>query len=352
MTQRSDSVGRRFSARGGEANAALAWPPPAHDSGPFHDAQPAAPRSLADTRGAVAATVQFKDEGQPAAGQSRRRGGRSAATTLLLLVATGEAVVIAWQLLAPGLRTAPEQPVAIAPPTTAVGITADVPPLPASPAAVWEIETPLVGDLSVSTNASGEAIVIVDGARRGTAPLTIRGLSSGQHDVVLVGGGQSIQQRVAINPGGTTSLVVPLAVAPAAAGWITVTMPFEVRVAAGGEFVGSSAQERLQFAPGTHELELSNEAIGYRAIETVTVRARQVTRVQPDVPTGTLSVNALPWADVWIDGRSLGSTPLGNVAVPVGWHDIRFRHPSHGEQQRRVLVTAAEPARVGVDLRQ
>jgi hypothetical protein len=128
-------------------------------------------------------------------------------------------------------------------------------------------------------------------------------------------------------------------------------MPFEVRVMEDSELVGTSGQERLQFAPGIHHLALSNEAIGYRTIETVSVRSRQVTTVQPQVPTGTLSVNAQPWADVWIDGRPLGSTPLGNIDVPVGSHEIRLRHPALGEALRRILVTASEPARVSVDLR-
>jgi serine/threonine-protein kinase len=51
-------------------------------------------------------------------------------------------------------------------------------------------------------------------------------------------------------------------------------------------------------------------------------------------------VNATPWAEVWIDGRSLGETPLANVEVPVGEHELVFRHPDLGERRQRVVVRA------------
>jgi len=68
-------------------------------------------------------------------------------------------------------------------------------------------------------------------------------------------------------------------------------------------------------------------------------------------PMGTLSLNALPWAEVFIDGRRLGETPLGQVRVPIGAHELGFRHPQFGEQSRSVTVTADGPTRVSVDLR-
>jgi hypothetical protein len=33
-----------------------------------------------------------------------------------------------------------------------------------------------------------------------------------------------------------------------------------------------------------------------------------------------LNVNARPWANVWLDGRAVGETPLANLRVPVGEH--------------------------------
>ena len=61
---------------------------------------------------------------------------------------------------------------------------------------------------------------------------------------------------------------------------------------------------------------------------------------------GRLSVNAQPWAQVLIDDNPVGETPLANVQVPIGDHQIIFRHPQMGERRERVTVRADVPARV------
>ena len=68
-------------------------------------------------------------------------------------------------------------------------------------------------------------------------------------------------------------------------------------------------------------------------------------------PKGTVAVNAVPWAEVWIDGDRIGETPIGNLSLPIGPHEIVFRHPELGELHHAVTVTLNTPARVSVDLR-
>jgi hypothetical protein len=67
---------------------------------------------------------------------------------------------------------------------------------------------------------------------------------------------------------------------------------------------------------------------------------------------GTLSVNAQPWGEVWLDGRRIGETPIGNLPIPIGTHELVVRHPQFGERRRTVSVGVNTPARVGIDLRQ
>jgi hypothetical protein len=64
-----------------------------------------------------------------------------------------------------------------------------------------------------------------------------------------------------------------------------------------------------------------------------------------------MALNAQPWADVWIDGERIGETPIGNVAVPIGPHEVVFRHPELGEHVVRATVTLTAPTRLSVDLR-
>jgi hypothetical protein len=63
-------------------------------------------------------------------------------------------------------------------------------------------------------------------------------------------------------------------------------------------------------------------------------------------------VNALPWAEVWLDNRRIGETPIGNLQTGIGVHEVLFRHPELGERKTTVLVTLKGPARVSMDLRE
>jgi hypothetical protein len=47
----------------------------------------------------------------------------------------------------------------------------------------------------------------------------------------------------------------------------------------------------------------------------------------------------------------VGETPIGSVTVPIGIHEVVFRHPELGERRQAVTVKAGEPTKVGVDLR-
>ena len=119
----------------------------------------------------------------------------------------------------------------------------------------------------------------------------------------------------------------------------------------GGRLMGSSRTDRIMVAVGRHDLEFVNDTLGYRSTRTVDVSPGQVAVVKPDWPKGSMAVNALPWAEVSIDGERAGETPIGSVSVPIGTHEIVFRHPELGERRTTVTVTAGAPTRVSIDMR-
>jgi PEGA domain-containing protein len=82
----------------------------------------------------------------------------------------------------------------------------------------------------------------------------------------------------------------------------------------------------------------------------VDVRGGQVVPLEVSLPNGRLSINATPWAEVWIDGKSVGETPLGNLSVPLGEHEIVFRHPQFGELRRTAIVRLDVVTRVTANL--
>jgi serine/threonine-protein kinase len=83
----------------------------------------------------------------------------------------------------------------------------------------------------------------------------------------------------------------------------------------------------------------------------VQVVAGRVTAVPLALPKGTVNLNASPWAEVWLDGVRVGETPIGNLSVPIGSHEIVFRHPQLGEKRHAVSVTAGVPVRISVEMK-
>ncbi len=197
--------------------------------------------------------------------------------------------------------------------------------------------------------AGGE--VLVDGVRAGVAPLTVSSLAPGEHVVQVRRGAGTIERRVAVVAGTVTSLVFEAPSAAGVTGWITVSLPFDVQVYEGSTYVGSNQGERILVGAGRHTFDLVNESLRFRSQHTVVVGPGQTARLAVDLPQGALSVNAQPWAEVVIGGRSYGETPLANIALPIGTHEVTLRHPTLGERRELATVRLDAPNRVSVDLR-
>jgi hypothetical protein len=129
-------------------------------------------------------------------------------------------------------------------------------------------------------------------------------------------------------------------------GGVRLSAPIELKVLLGDRVLGSSADGPIVTTAGTHQLDLINTALGFRARQEVTFRAGEIRTVAIPVPRGRISLNARPWAEVWIDSSLVGQTPLANVDVPLGEHEVVFRHPELGERRQTVVVRADADARV------
>ncbi len=232
------------------------------------------------------------------------------------------------------------------------------------------------GTLTVTTEPTG-AQARVDGVAQGVTPLTVA-LTAGPHMLQLRGEHGTREISVTITAGAQVvqyvdlpketlarvsvpeALLAPPMPAPAAppaadtsslAGWIGVTGRFDVKVFEAGRLLGSSESDRIMVLAGRHDLEFVNDELGYHGVRTVQVAAGKVAAVALDTPEGAVALNAVPWAEVFIDGNSAGETPLGNVSLPIGGHDVMFRHPELGERRYRIAVTLKAPARLSVDMR-
>jgi hypothetical protein len=218
--------------------------------------------------------------------------------------------------------------------------------------------TSSLGRLAISSLPAGAAILL-DGQPRGTTPADLSDVSAGDHELVLDLNGVRIRQGVSVSAGTTTTVAVPMKpganeVAGAApveptVGGLVVKVPFEMQVFEGQTLLGVTSA-RLVLPPGPHDLRLVSETLDFEKPLHAEIFAGKTTHLPLVLPKGTLSLNATPWAEVWIDGEKVGETPIGNLSVAVGPHEIVFKNPDLGEQHHAATVKATEPVRLSVDL--
>jgi serine/threonine-protein kinase len=210
----------------------------------------------------------------------------------------------------------------------------------------------VAGRLEIGSEPPG-AMVAIDGMAQGWTPVVIPDVAPGRYRITVSAGGNAVNRTVNVTGGTTSTLVVSTApaAANAAAGWLTVESPVDMDILEDGRVVGNTRMDRLMLPVGVHRLELANAGLEFRAARTVDIDAGRTANVVIALPSGRLSVNAVPWADVSLNGASLGTTPLGDLAVPIGTHELVFRHPQLGERRQTVTVKAQTVARIGIDLR-
>ncbi len=213
---------------------------------------------------------------------------------------------------------------------------------------------PTTGGLRIQTEPA-QLTVLVDGTPRGVSPVEIDSLAPGNHEISVRTAAGTVRRSVSLKPGETLSVLLsspaPSAGTPAAAGWLTVSSPVALLLREDGRVIGTSETERLMLPAGDYDIEFSNEALGFAVRKTMHVAAGKMTATKIDLPNGVLSINAQPWAEVWVDGERVGETPIGNLPRRIGSHEVVLRHPELGERRQTVVIVVDKPTRVGVDLR-
>ncbi len=198
------------------------------------------------------------------------------------------------------------------------------------------------GQIAVETQPVG-ARVLLDGKPVGQSPVTLTEVPVGRHTITLVSASGEVTRVVKVANGKTSTVDVSIF-----AGWVAVFAPVVLEVSVDGRSIGNTEQNRLMLPAGRHELTLVNRDLGYKGVQQVEVEPGEVRSVTID-PRGPASFNAVPWAEVWLDGQKLGDTPLANVRVPIGVREFVFKNPQYGERKVTATIRADQPAAIGVD---
>lgn len=206
------------------------------------------------------------------------------------------------------------------------------------------------GTLEV-TSEPGRIALAIDGVAVGTTPLSATMLSAGEHLVSARFPTGSVDRRVRVEAGRTSTLhlIGPGGTTGSVVGWLDVTSTLPLRILEEGRLLGTTDVDRVMLPIGAHTLRFVNDETGFDVSQSVTVTAGRPTAVPIAIPTGTIAINARPWAEVFIDGERIGETPLGNLARPIGRHEVVLRHPELGERRQTVVISLRAPTRVSVD---
>jgi hypothetical protein len=205
-----------------------------------------------------------------------------------------------------------------------------------------------VGSISVVSDPPG-AQVVVDGQAYGASPIAVSSLAAGTHTVVVSNAHGSAERTIDLRGGQNTAVMFSL-LKTAQAGWLQVMAPFDLQLMERGEVIGTSGTTRIMLPAGRHDVEVVNQALEYYESRRVVVTGGKTATLRVDAPEVAININARPWADVIVDGRSLGQTPISNARVLVGTRKLIFRHPELGEREETVFVTTNPRQRFAVDL--
>ena len=232
-------------------------------------------------------------------------------------------------------RGVPEEEEVAAPVTSTAPETSS-----AAPPAVNAASTR--GRIEIETEPAG-ARVLLDGKAVGDSPLSLDNIAAGRHTITLVSASGSIKRTIRVDAGRTTNLDIPIF-----SGWVGIFAPFVVEVSEGGKVIGTTEESRLMLSPGRHELTLVNRELGYAASRSVDIEPGEVRSITLD-PRGPVNLNASPWAEVFVDGRKVGDTPIAKLQLALGIREVTFRHPQYGERRMSVTVKGDSTSAVSVD---
>jgi serine/threonine-protein kinase len=191
--------------------------------------------------------------------------------------------------------------------------------------------------------------------RRGVIPVAVGGVAL----LAVASAGAVVLWQGRVPPPTDPPPSAPRPIAPVAAspapvklGKLSVTSDPAAEVRLGDKLLGTSPLEAE--VPLDHPLEVSLKRRGYATVERTVAPAEAMSvdeKLQP-LPKGRLTLNALPWAHVTIDGDKAPDTPIAKMPITAGPHIIKLScPPTKREYKLPVLVNPDEDVRRVVDLR-
>jgi serine/threonine-protein kinase len=118
-----------------------------------------------------------------------------------------------------------------------------------------------------------------------------------------------------------------------------------------GHTQSPAADGTLHLAPGRHKVVVASDRLATaRSFDLDVKSGEELTRAARS-GRGRLKLAVTPWAEVQLDGRSVGTTPLSAIELGEGVHQVTLRNVQLGALvKKRVVVHPDKETALRVDL--
>jgi hypothetical protein len=228
------------------------------------------------------------------------------------------------------------------------------------------VVTPIYGNIAVTSFPPG-AMAYLDGAPKGTTPLTISSVTPGTHTVDLtLTGYQNYQTTVTVTANQIATLSATLIPTPTTGGLSIISTPSGATILVDGVKTGVTPMG-VELLPGSHVVKL--QKAGYAeytgtftvvagkmapvTIQLVALPQTTTTTMQQTTTTGggTLTINSNPTnALIHLDGVAQGTTPKSILNLKAGPHTVMLSYPGYNDWTGTVTIVAGATMPITISL--
>ena len=210
---------------------------------------------------------------------------------------------------------------------------------------------PAFGSLKVTSNPSNAIVTIDSDSREFVTPCTIEQLASGRYKINIVAPRYAaVTREVEITDGKLSSLDVML---DARFAKVTISTLPGASIKINGQVKGRGSYSE-ELGEGIYDIEVSLESHRSvtRQIEVV-AKQPQIITLEPTPIYGSLDIESQPmFANVTINGKSYGDTPLSIENMLIGDYEVVLSKPGCATVTKRVTITEKNQSTVEATLPQ
>lgn len=211
-------------------------------------------------------------------------------------------------------------------------------------------EIPSAGSIHVSVKNASGCSVYLDGSYKGKSPLTIKDLKPGRYKIrvskpnfpdeyktVTVASGENVRAEFSLSMGEL---------------WVHSPGVSGASVYVDGKYKGTTPYHGSDIEPGTHELKVTKSH--YKSyVRKITLRSGYIQSVNADLEKlAELYVRTTntTGASVYINGRSVGSTPYHGEDFESGYYTVRLVKKHYRTEEFSVFVDEGRTKNVNYEM--